>query len=86
MASEDSRKHLVERSKSRSTFARWVHRVHLPNDLCKTVVPQVLLACRRLKNLPKAFRIVSRVQLNGTTYRSENGMIHSRRTAAGETS
>ena len=51
MASEDSRKHLVERAQPWSTFARWVHCIHLTNDLSETFVPQVLLASHHLDDL-----------------------------------
>jgi hypothetical protein len=54
MASEDSRKHLVERAKPRSTFTRWIHLIHPTNDLSETVVPQVLLAFHHLQDLLKA--------------------------------
>ena len=55
MASEDSRKHLVERPETSSTFASWIHRIHLPNDLYETVVPKVLLAFHHLDYLFEAF-------------------------------
>jgi hypothetical protein len=54
MASEDSLEHFVEWPKPSSTFARWIHQIHLTNDLSETVVPQVLLALHHLDDLLKA--------------------------------
>jgi len=54
MASEDSLEHLVERPEPSSTFARWIHGIHPTNDLCETVVPQVLLTFHRLEDLLEA--------------------------------
>ena len=65
MASEDSRKHLVEWPEPSSTFASWIHRIHLPNDLSETVVPKVLLPFHHLEYL---FEALERLPLTAERY------------------
>ena len=74
MASEDSCKHLVERPKPSSPLALWVHCVHLPEII--SARPSSLRCSLRciISRISRKRMNVSRLQLNGTTYRSKNGI------------